>query len=126
MRSAQVVASQTRARNVSQQAIDVFLLTYRSTPNKLLENQKTPADVMFNRRIRTTLELLRSPPRPSPSTYTSEHNPRKFNAGDPIYAKLNEVNKWSWVPGVIDEQIGSVIFKVLITSGRTLRSHIIN
>nr|XP_049463859.1 uncharacterized protein LOC120951179 isoform X2 [Anopheles coluzzii] len=60
----EVVASQTRARNVSQEAIDVFLLTYRSTPNKLLENQKTPADVMFNRRIRTTLELLRSPPRP--------------------------------------------------------------
>nr|XP_049467006.1 uncharacterized protein K02A2.6-like [Anopheles coluzzii] len=106
--------SKIRKGKVSlQEAIDVFLLTYRSTPNKLLENQKTPADVMFNRRIRTTLELLRPPLRPSPSTYTSEHKPKKFNAGDPVYAKLYEVNKWRWVPGVIDEQIGSVIFKML-------------
>ena len=119
------VLSKIRKGKVSlQEALDVFLLTYRSTPNKLLENQKTPADVMFNRRIRTTLELLRPPLRPSPSTYTSEHKPKKFNAGDPVYAKLYEVNKWRWVPGVINEQIGSVIFKVLTTSGRTLRSHI--
>ncbi|XP_062703115.1 uncharacterized protein K02A2.6-like [Aedes albopictus] len=44
-----------------QEALDLFLLTYRSTPNTYAPNGLSPAEAMFGRRIRTNLELLRPP-----------------------------------------------------------------
>ncbi|XP_058816916.1 uncharacterized protein K02A2.6-like [Topomyia yanbarensis] len=39
-------------RGSIQQALDIFLLTYRSTPNRALPDQKSPSEVMFGRKIR--------------------------------------------------------------------------
>ncbi|XP_061506862.1 uncharacterized protein K02A2.6-like [Anopheles gambiae] len=87
------------------EALDTFLLTYRSTPSKLLE-QKSPAELMFSRKIRTCLELLRPPQRLDP---VSEGNPRKFKMNDLVYAKQYRRNSWRWVPGMISGRIGRVI-----------------
>ncbi|XP_061519181.1 uncharacterized protein K02A2.6-like [Anopheles gambiae] len=102
------------------EALDTFLLTYRSTPSKLLE-QKSPAELMFSRKIRTCLELLRPPQRLDP---VSEGNPRKFKMNDLVYAKQYRRNNWRWVPGMISGRIGRVMYEVTIEQNRKIRSHV--
>lgn len=104
-------------------AIDIFLLTYKNTPSKLLEH-KSPAEVMFNRRIRTCLELLRPPPRLDPELEDVRTVPRKFKFNNLVYAKQYRRNSWRWVPGVISGCIGRVMYEVTIEQGRKIRSHI--
>lgn len=107
-----------------QEALDTFLLTYRSTPNKQLPEMKTPAEVMFGRRIRTCLELLRPPIKVSPNADDVPSRTRDFNVSDPVYAKKFHYNTWSWVPAVIEKRIGKVMYQVVNSSGNFWRSHI--
>ncbi|XP_040172372.1 uncharacterized protein K02A2.6-like [Anopheles arabiensis] len=105
-----------------QEALDTFLLTYRSTPNKQLEGMRTPAEVMFERKIRTCLELLR-PPVQVEST-SKQMPPRKFHVGETVYAKEYRNNSWSWIPGEITKRRGNVMYEVQNAAGKKWRSHI--
>ncbi|XP_062703621.1 uncharacterized protein K02A2.6-like [Aedes albopictus] len=112
-------------RGSMQEALDIFLLTYRSTPNRALPDQKSPSEVMFGRKIRTCLELLRPPPVRTPvPTSNNSKQPRSFHRDDPVYAKLHIRNGWKWVPGKIIEKIGDVMYNVWVENRRMLRSHI--
>ncbi|XP_062699819.1 uncharacterized protein K02A2.6-like [Aedes albopictus] len=112
-------------RGSMQEALDTFLLTYRSTPNRALPDQKSPSEVMFGRKIRTCLELLRPPPVRTPvPTSNDSKQPRSFHRDDPVYAKLHIRNGWKWVPGKIVEKIGDVMYNVWVENRRMLRSHI--
>ncbi|XP_055615053.1 uncharacterized protein K02A2.6-like [Toxorhynchites rutilus septentrionalis] len=67
-------------RGSIEEALDVFLLTYRSTPSHALPDQKSPFEIMFGRKIRTCLELLRPPPVRVPvPTVDDRKQPRSFN-----------------------------------------------
>ncbi|XP_062698942.1 uncharacterized protein K02A2.6-like [Aedes albopictus] len=112
-------------RGSMQEALDTFLLTYRSTPNRALPDQKSASEVMFGRKIRTCLELLRPPPVRTPvPTSNDSKKPRSFHRDDPVYAKLHVRNDWKWVPGKIVEKIGDVMYNVWVENRRMLRSHI--
>lgn len=114
-------------------AIDTFLLCYRSTPCRNAPDGKSPAENMFGRQIRTSLELLR-PPTPS---HKLQHNAqevqfnrkhgtqrRSYNTQDLVWAKVYKNNKWHWEPGTIIERIGMVMYNIWLTSKRNLvRSH---
>nr|XP_049461004.1 uncharacterized protein K02A2.6-like [Anopheles coluzzii] len=56
------------------ETLELFLMTYRSTPNAQLSQQKSPAQEMFGCPIRTALELLRptSSHSLSPSSFISK------------------------------------------------------
>ncbi|XP_058814254.1 uncharacterized protein K02A2.6-like [Topomyia yanbarensis] len=41
-----------------QEALDIFLITYRTTPNPATPEGKSPSEAMFGRKIRTSLDLL--------------------------------------------------------------------
>lgn len=57
-----------------------IVLTYRSTPNSVLPDEKSPAKVMFGRKIHTCLELLRlSPVRMSVPANDDRKTPRSFS-----------------------------------------------
>ncbi|XP_062542361.1 uncharacterized protein K02A2.6-like [Armigeres subalbatus] len=43
------------------EALDIFLLVYRSTPNRQVVDGKSPSESIFGRRIHTNLDLLRPP-----------------------------------------------------------------
>ncbi|XP_058817027.1 uncharacterized protein K02A2.6-like [Topomyia yanbarensis] len=108
-----------------QQALDIFLLTYRSTPNRALPDQKSPSEVMFGRKIRTCLELLRPPTVRTPVAPSDDHTkPRFFSRNYSVYAKLYGRNGWKWAPGTIIEKIGDVMYNVWVDDRRMLRSHI--
>ncbi|XP_058456488.1 uncharacterized protein K02A2.6-like [Malaya genurostris] len=74
-----------------QETLEVFLATYRSTPSETTR-QKYPTELMFGRRMRTTLDLLR--PMQAPDFRQSgERCPmRRSIPGDLVYAKVCKRN----------------------------------
>lgn len=96
-----------------QEALDVFLQTYRTTPNPQLEQQKTPAEIMFGRVIRTCFDLIRPPK--NPLLNSEEHRSEKsFWRNDLVYAKVYGRNRWNWVPGIVISKRGNVMFEVRV------------
>ncbi|XP_055522568.1 uncharacterized protein K02A2.6-like [Wyeomyia smithii] len=107
------------------EALDVFLLTYRTTPNRNVPGGKSPAEAMYNRPLRTSLDLLRPPSNLEPSSNRQQtSNARSFSPKTCVYAKIYANNKWSWFPGTVVERIGSVMYNIWVDNRRLVRSHI--
>ncbi|XP_058828583.1 uncharacterized protein K02A2.6-like [Topomyia yanbarensis] len=97
----------------------------RSTPNRSAPEGKSPSELLFGRKIRTCLELLRPPPAPEPKPIEKQHSQlRFFSRNDPPFAKIYARNSWKWSPGVIVERIGDVMYNIWVEYRRILRSHI--
>lgn len=105
-----------------QEALDIFLQTYRTTPNAQLENNNTPAKVMFGRPIRTCIELLR--PVKSPLSDHQYESSRQFETDSHVFAKIYKQNSWEWISVTIIENKGKVIYKVRTEERRIVRSQI--
>ncbi|XP_065094663.1 uncharacterized protein K02A2.6-like [Ochlerotatus camptorhynchus] len=108
-------------RRTIQEALDTFLLTYRTTPNPSAPQSRSSSEVMFGRRIRTSLDLLRPP---AVRETTSQLDSRLFSKGDLVYAKVHSTNSWRRASGVILERVGQVMFNVWVEDRRMIRSHI--
>ncbi|XP_055543306.1 uncharacterized protein K02A2.6-like [Wyeomyia smithii] len=116
-----------------QEAIDTFLLCYRSTPRRSAPDSKSPGEVILGRRLRTSLELIRPPSSFSKcpdsiqdQQYNLKHGakPKSFDVKDKVFAKVYQGTNWSWVAGEIVERIGAVIYNVWIPERQQLlRSH---
>lgn len=115
--------------------LETFLQTYRSTPNRNVNDFKSPAEAFIGRKIKTSLDLLK-PRKPISTTPNEKQNQqfdkhhgarnRQFIPGDKIYAKIYRNNKDHWVPGTVIERKGTVNYNVLVTDGdktRLIRSH---
>lgn len=115
-------------RGSTDEALETFLLAYRSTPNRSAPDGLSPSEIMFGRRIRTCLELLRPPaerpPPVPPPVDPKKPSMRSFNVNDLVYVKIYAKNAWSWIPGKIVEQVGQVMFNVLTEKRRLVRSHL--
>ena len=106
-----------------------FLLQYRVTPHS--STGTSPSELMMGRKLRTQLDLLR------PSTSNIVHQsqerqkkahdrsarPRHFTAGDNVYYR-NYRQGPSWLPGVVVDQEGSVLFKIRLPDGKIVRRHV--
>jgi len=117
--------------------MQTFLQTYRSTTNSNVPDNKSPAEMMFGRPMRITLDHLK--PRinnkqqiSSNAAKTKQQFDRKhgtvvkeFQRCNTVYARVpNGPNHFKWVPGEIIEQRGAVMYNVRIANGRVIRSHI--
>ncbi|XP_065085347.1 uncharacterized protein K02A2.6-like [Ochlerotatus camptorhynchus] len=115
-------------RSSTDEALDTFLLAYRSTPNRSAPEGLSPSEIMFGRRLRTCLELLRpSPERPPPESSPADQKKssmRSFSPSDLVYIKIYSKNTWNWVPGTVIERVGRVMYNVLTDSRRLVRSHL--
>ncbi|XP_065082448.1 uncharacterized protein K02A2.6-like [Ochlerotatus camptorhynchus] len=115
-------------RSSTDEALDTFLLAYRSTPNRSAPEGLCSSEIMFGRRLRTCLELLRpSPERPPPELSPvdlKKSSMRSFSQSDLVYAKIYTKNTWNWVPGTVIEKVGRVMYNVLTDSRRLVRSHL--
>ncbi|XP_018406503.1 PREDICTED: uncharacterized protein K02A2.6-like [Cyphomyrmex costatus] len=110
-----------------EETLNTFLTTYRYTPNKYIDG-KSPAEIMIGRKVRTMLDLLKSTKQPETprhnikqeEQFNKQHGARdrKFNCGDLVYAKQYVGNSWKWIPGTIIEQIGNVMYNILLDSNR--------
>ncbi|XP_062700183.1 uncharacterized protein K02A2.6-like [Aedes albopictus] len=105
------------------EALDLFLMTYRTTPNPNVPDKKSPAEAMYNRPLRTTMDLLRAPPEQVADQANSSQT-RTFAPKDFVYAKVYSRNKWTWTPGTVVEKVGKVMYNIWLNDRRMIRSHI--
>nr|XP_049466987.1 uncharacterized protein K02A2.6-like [Anopheles coluzzii] len=107
-----------------QEALDAFLLSYRSTPSSVLEGLKSPAEIMFGSPMRTTLDLLRPPLAGGLTDSPVAAKRREFRPSDLVYVKCYSRNGWSWTAGTIVSRIGNVMYTVRTVDRKTIRSHV--
>ena len=101
------------------QKLAQFLFSYRNTPNST--TGQTPAELMFKRRLRTRLDLLR----PDLDSKTSnkqadqkfkhdQHSKeREFLIGEPVLVQ-NFRGEPKWLKATITERTGPVSYKTLV------------
>ncbi|XP_062557959.1 uncharacterized protein K02A2.6-like [Armigeres subalbatus] len=111
-------------RDTVREALNTFLITYRTTPNPSTPNGKSPAEIMFGRRIRTSLELLRPPVERTIVQNKYYNVKRSYHRNDLVFAKLYSNKTWRWAPGIILEKVGSVMYNVWVNNQRLVRSHV--
>lgn len=117
-------------RMQSANALERFLLYYRSSPNKTIDG-KSPAELFLGRKMRTVLDLLRPSKKVFPhenwrqnSQFNQKHGAkeRRFAVGDLVLARVYNRNKAKWIEGQVVQKLGDVLYEVA-TGSRTLRSH---
>lgn len=105
--------------------LQTFLRCYRTTPNSSVPDNQSPAEIMLNRKVRTTFDLLR--PSASSSSaptrnikmekdFNARHGAinRTYKAGDLVYAMQYSSNKRSWIPATVVERLGNVLYNIRI------------
>ena len=102
-----------------------FLARYRATPHTV--TGQTP-EMLNCRRIRTLLDLLHPSQQQvrlrKEEAYNSKTRPRQFTIGDLVWVRNFQGGK-KWVPGIIKENLGNVMHKVLIEGAGTIwRRHV--
>lgn len=117
------------------EALQIFLQTYRYTPNPSLQNNISPAEALLGRKVRSVLDLMKRPERQlesinekQNSQFNRKHGAmqRSFAVGEEVYAEIHIQNKRYWAQGVIIEQKGNVVYNVLLQDSRRhglIRSH---
>ncbi|XP_055916393.1 uncharacterized protein K02A2.6-like [Eupeodes corollae] len=118
-----------------QHGLQQFLSMYRTAQNRNTPNGLPPAKLMYGRKLKTTLDLLRDYPRHFSSTKKDKqvmqfnrHHGAKFRSlkpGDLVFVKTYRLKKCNWEPGTVLEQMGKVNYNILIPSKSILvRAHI--
>ena len=96
----------------NEEILNAFLKTYRCTPHMILEN-KSPAEVMFGRKIRTSWDLIKPCKKNTqPTSHTQVQRIRKFEVGDLVYARDYRHSQNKWQPGQVSGKRGEVIYEV--------------
>lgn len=111
-----------------QEVLDVFLATYRTTPNDRVAG-RTPAELFMGRKLRTTLDLLHPPPKqPTERDKAMERQfnvkqgarHRSFVIGQPVFARHHHSK--SWKAGRVINARG-VVYVVMHEDGQRQRYH---
>ncbi|XP_062558023.1 uncharacterized protein K02A2.6-like [Armigeres subalbatus] len=115
------------------EAINTFLLCYRSTPNRSAPEGKSPAELLLGRNLRTSLDLLRPPTayhkienNKQDSQYNRKHGAKIINycPKDLVWAKVYKNNRWKWEAGQVLERVESIVYNVWLQGKIILiRSH---
>uniref|UniRef100_A0A183CHH4 RNA-directed DNA polymerase n=1 Tax=Globodera pallida TaxID=36090 RepID=A0A183CHH4_GLOPA len=116
-----------KGEGVSGNALETFLLTYRTTPSDTL-NGKSPAELFLGRRPRIGLDLLRPPPAYTKKDlkmeayFNRKHGarPRAFKMGEDVFARHRKSGIWR--AGTITDRRG-VIYTVEFRDKTANRFH---
>ena len=118
----------TASRDVSDidARLQKFLLSYRNAPQK--STGRPPSELMFGRRLRTRLDLLKPDVRSSIDKanfrqqlqHDKSATHRSFKGGDAVWV-LNPSGS-GYQPGEIHRRTGPLSYQVL-TNGKTVRKH---
>ena len=108
-----------------------FLFRYRSMPHSV--TQRSPAEMLFGRRMRTQLDLLRQDGRRGEVEayqarqkirYDEKAQARTFDVGDPVYMFVlpQPAAGPKWLPGVVRQADGCSCW-IELFDGRSFRRH---
>ncbi|XP_055584804.1 uncharacterized protein K02A2.6-like [Uranotaenia lowii] len=118
------------------EALLTFLETYRYTPNASLPQNKSPAEALLGRRIRTKFDLMkRSRPQPTlvnenqNKQYNQKHGSKQrlFQPNEKVFALIHIRNQQHWAQGIVIERKGQVVYTVLLDDPKRkglIRSHV--
>ena len=106
-----------------------FLFKYRTTPHST--TGVSPAELMFNRPLRTHLDLLQpsigQTVRQNQSRQKRDHDAHArghiFKEGDNVYIRSFD-GKNKWLPGTITNKQGSLTFRINLDDDRVVQRHI--
>jgi len=106
-----------------QHCVTNFLAKYSATPHSV--TGQTPSELLNGRRLRTLLDLLH-PSQTQLQLRQEEQNnlqtrPREFKTGDLVWVRNYREGK-RWVPGIIKEKSGNVMYQAVI-EGQNLTWH---
>ncbi|XGW21465.1 hypothetical protein V3C99_004430 [Haemonchus contortus] len=114
------------------EALQKFLLNYRRTPCPSAPGAKSPAELFLGRQIRTKLSLLKPPSttdynnrnRKMEEHYNRHHGARqrKFNIGDPVWAKDYRSGAPKQAPGEVVQQYGNRLYDISV-DGQIWKRH---
>ncbi|XP_011862003.1 PREDICTED: uncharacterized protein K02A2.6-like [Vollenhovia emeryi] len=94
-----------------------LLTQYRNTPHA--GTGKTPAEMLFARKLRTRLDLSK----PFVSKHHAQHAPISFTEGERVSARnYNSSDKWLF--GRICERLGTLHYKIKLDDGRIWKRHV--
>lgn len=103
-----------------QEKVDAFLLVQHITPSTI--TQKSPAELLMGRRLRSRLDQLH--PDYNPDTQLTPPTPkREFKIGDLVFAH-NYAGQPAWVKATVTAITGPKSYKVELEDGRLWRRHI--
>ena len=106
-----------------QTKVDRLLYKYRIMPHST--TGKTPAQMMFNRELRTPFHLIKpgSLTVQSKSEESAKENTRKFEQGAKVWARnFGEGEKW--IPGVVSKKLGNVTYEISLEGREDSNRHI--
>ncbi|MFH4981289.1 hypothetical protein AB6A40_007998, partial [Gnathostoma spinigerum] len=116
--------SKLRGEETTAEALQTFLLSYRTTPNATLSD-RSPAEVLLGRRLRTSLDLIRpTSPTPLRRDNVMEHQfnrahgarNRSFARGDFVLVRNHRSPQPQWTNGQILRRHGRVLYDVQVGS----------
>lgn len=98
--------------HINQEELQLFLQTYRATPNPNSPGGKSPAEAFLGRQLKTKLHLLKIPTNTDKLRnrninqewqYNTKHGAkdRFFSVNTNVYAKVYRGNKFTWESGSI-------------------------
>ena len=98
-------------------SLQQFLSVYRITPNPNTVSGKSPAELMFSRKIRSVFDRLlpvRKNTKFVNNKYknTETNSTRKFRRGEKVFFLVYRGGKEFWEDGVIEKRIGNVLYMV--------------
>lgn len=107
-----------------------FLFKYRNTPHTTTGT--TPAELLMGWTPRTHLSLiypnLASKVQRQQEKHKAEHDKhakeREINIEDPVFVRDFTAQTLKWIPGVVLEEKGPLLFFVQLPDGRIVRRHI--
>lgn len=99
--------------------LQVFLRTYRSTPSMHVPNNSSPAEAFLGRRIKTIHDAMKPQILRKETINRNQHNgfrtaDLKFQVGEPVYVLMFRNFNRSWVPAVVKRRKGSVLRDVQV------------
>lgn len=106
-----------------------FLLSYRTTPQST--TGMTPSELLFNRRLRTKLDLVKPEIRKrvvkkqlDQKVYHDQHSKyRKFALGDNVQVR-NFLQGPKWEPAEVTRQVGPLSYSVKFGDGKVSKRHV--
>jgi hypothetical protein len=107
-----------------------FLLAYRTTPQTTTGS--TPAELLFKRKVRTRLDLVRPEVRQRvekaqsrQKLYHDQHaKERSFDVGDHVYGRNYLGGGRKWIHGEIESRTGPLSYTVRQQDGKLVRRHV--
>lgn len=96
-----------------------FLLSYRRAPHSY--TGYSPAELMYNRQIRTRLDLLRFDLKDEMAN-TSHRANRSFSPDEKVQVRLNDSKQWT--DGTVMKRFGKVLYLIRLADGIVVKRHV--